>query len=320
MTAQSIWLIGAGSMAQDYARVLQSLKQPFEIIGRGQHSAIAFKKATGLDVRTGGLRANLKIDQSPETAIVAVGVQQLANITEDLINSGTKKILLEKPGSINLKEINSLNHLANKKKVEVYLAYNRRFYSSVEQLRKLITEDGGLLSANFDFTEWAHVIKNEQQSPEVKEHWLIGNSSHVIDLAFHLCGKPKDWNSWCKGNLDWHPASARFCGAGVTNRGVLFSYLSDWQGPGRWGLELITSKNRFILRPLEKLQVVRLKSVLVESIELDNKLDESFKPGLYKQTNNFLKKDYSLFCSLSEQVENIKIYSKIAGYLQDNTI
>ena len=315
MTTESIWLIGAGSMAQDYARVLKTLKQPFEIIGRGQNSALAFKKATGLGVRTGGLETNLKIDQSPQTAIVTVGIQQLAKITEELIHSGTKRILLEKPGSLNLKEINSLNHLANEKKVEVFIAYNRRFYSSVEQLRKLITEDGGLLSVNFDFTEWAHIIRNEQQSPEVKERWLIGNSSHVIDLAFHLCGKPKDWNSWYEGNLDWHPASARFCGAGVTNQGVLFSYLSDWQGPGRWGLELITSKNRFILRPLEKLQVVRLKSVLVESIELDNKLDESFKPGLYKQIYNFLKKDYSLFCSLSEQVENIKIYSKIAGYL-----
>ena len=27
----------------------------------------------------------------------------------------------------------------------------------------------------------------------------------------------------------WHPAASRFCGAGITDRGALFSYLADWE-------------------------------------------------------------------------------------------
>ena len=94
----------------------------------------------------------------------------------------------------------------------------------------------------------------------------------------------------------------------------MFSYLSDWQAPGRWGLELMTAKRRFILRPMEQLQVIRLGSILVESVKPTNQIDKDFKPGLFQQTKNFLERKDSLFCSLSEQSENIKTYSKMAGY------
>lgn len=49
------WLIGAGSMARDYAKVLQGLGQGFEVIGRGPESAKTFEQETGVRVRQGGL-------------------------------------------------------------------------------------------------------------------------------------------------------------------------------------------------------------------------------------------------------------------------
>lgn len=314
MTTQSLWLIGASAMAQDYALVLAALKQPFTIISRSEKSALLFEKAIGKKVRTGGLKANLKKDAAPKAAIVAVGIEQLASVAEELIYAGTKRILLEKPGALNLEEIYSLNSLVKEKNVEIFIAYNRRFYHSVQQLQKFIIEDGGVLSVNFEFTEWAHTIKSLKKGFGVKENWLVGNSSHVIDLAFYLCGKPKDWKCWHRGSLDWHPTSARFCGSGITDKGVMFSYFSDWQAPGRWSLELMTTQRRFILRPMEKLQVIKLGSTLVETINPENQIDKDFKPGLFQQTKNFLEKKNYLFCSLSEQSENMKIYSKIAGY------
>ena len=314
MSTPSIWIIGASTIAQNYALVLTNLNHRFEVICRSESSALIFEKVTEKKVRTGGLKVNLKKDVAPEIAIVAVGIEQLANVTEELIRAGTKRILLEKPGALNLEEIYSLNFLANEKNVEVLIAYNRRFYHSVQQLQKFIIEDGGVLSINFEFTEWAHKIKPLVKSFGVKERWLIGNSSHVIDLVFHLCGKPMDWKCWHRGSLDWHPTSARFCGSGITDKGVMFSYLSDWQAPGRWGLELMTAKRRFILRPMEELQVIKLGSILVEKINPENQIDKDFKPGLFQQTKKFLEGKKHLFCSLSEQSENMKIYSKMAGY------
>lgn len=310
----SIWLIGAGPMAQDYAKVLQALQQTFAVIGRGEQSALFFEEKTGHLVKRGGFESALQNNEAPVMAIVAVPVEQLASTTDALIKAGTKRILLEKPGGLNLAEIDSLVQCAVEYGADVSIAYNRRFYGSVEQARQFIDEDGGVLSAQFEFTEWSHVIAPLQKASGVKAHWVLGNSSHVIDLAFHLIGMPADWRSWNAGSIDWHPSSARFAGAGVTEKGIVFSYLSDWQAPGRWGLEIMTRKRRLILRPMEQLQFTKLGSVAVEPVEATDTLDKDFKPGLYQQTRAFLAGDDALFCALSEQVRNVRMYSQMAGY------
>ena len=310
----SLWLIGAGGMAQKYAQVLQGLHLPFEVIGRGADSAAKFENATGKSVRTGGLTDALRADKAPAKAIVAVGVEQLAPTTAELIRAGVKRIMVEKPAGLDLVEIESLNRIAEENGASVLLAYNRRFYGSVQQARQYIAEDDGVLSAQFEFTEWSHVIAPLVKGSGVKERWLLGNSSHVIDLAFHLIGRPADWKCWHAGSIDWHPAAARFAGAGITEQNVMFSFLADWQAPGRWGLELLTAKRRLILRPMEQLQVTPLGTVKIEAMPPLDNLDQDYKPGLYRQTQAFLEGNDHLFCTLQEQVENVRIYSKIAGY------
>jgi len=310
----SLWLIGAGAMAQEYARVLQGLHLPFEVIGRGADSAAVFEKVTGKQVRTGGLADALNAGKAPEKAIVAVGVEQLAPTTAELIRAGVKRILVEKPAGLDLAEIQSLNRIAEEYKASVLLAYNRRFYGSVQQARQCISEDGGVLSAQFEFTEWSHVIAPLVIGEGVKERWLLANSTHVIDLAFHLIGRPVDWKCWHAGSIDWHPAAARFAGAGVTDQNVMFSYLADWQTPGRWGLELLTTKRRLILRPMEKLQVTPLGTARIDAIEPLDNLDNDYKPGLYRQTKAFFDGDDEYFCRLNEQAQNVEIYSNIARY------
>ena len=301
-------------MAQDYCKVLQGLRQNFEVIGRSSDSARKFESATGCAVRQGGLRAALAGSAATHQAIVAVGVEHLAGVTAELIEAGTRRILVEKPAGLNTKEIRALWEMAASHKVDVLIAYNRRFYAATALARKLIAEDGGATSCTFEFTERAHVIAPLTKGPGVKEAWFLANSTHVVDLAFHLCGQPKDWHAWHGGSLDWHPASARFCGAGITDRGVFFSYHADWEAPGRWGLEVLTRKRRFIFRPMEQLQVTRTGSNDVESVTLDDQLDKAFKPGLFAQAKAFLDGDDRLFCTIDEQLRHCAAYDHIAGY------
>ena len=250
----------------------------------------------------------------PETAIVSVGVEQLASVTTKLLQSGTRRILLEKPGGLNLKELQQLLSEVQAHSAKVWLAYNRRFYEATRKSREIILADGGATSCHFEFTEWSHKIREIEGKTEIKAAWLLANSTHVIDLAFHLCGWPKDWQCWSSGTLDWHPASARFSGAGVTQQDVNFSYFADWEAPGRWGVEVLTRKNRLILRPMEQLQVTPHGTVKVESVSLEDRMDHDFKPGLYRQTEAFLQKDATNFCTLEEQVKHTELYSKMAGY------
>lgn len=301
-------------MAQDYAKVLQKLGRDFDVIGRSTASADQFELASSHAVKQGGLSQALAVCAAPEQAIVAVGIEQLATTAIELINAGTHRLLLEKPGGLSSAEIGAIEVAAGKHGAEVLVAYNRRFYASTTLARELIGQDGGATSCIFEFTEWSHVIAPLVKATGVKETWLLANSTHVIDLAFHLCGFPKDWRAWHGGALDWHPSSARFCGSGITESGALFSYHADWEAPGRWGVEVLTRKRRLIFRPMEQLQVVLLGSVKIEQIEIDNQPDRQFKPGLLQQVKAFLSEDDRFLCTIQQQLQHCAVYDEMAGY------
>lgn len=303
-------------MGQEYAKVLQALNHDFEVIGRGLKSSEKFEQVIKKQVRRGGLSGSLATYDAPESAIVAVGVESLAVAAAELIRAGVNRILIEKPGGLNVSQLKALQQMAKSHGADVLVAYNRRFYTSTSLVRKMISEDGGAISCIFEFTEWSHKIAPLEKAAGVKEAWLLANSTHVIDLAFHLCGFPHNWCAWHSGALDWHSTAARFCGSGITEKGVLFSYHADWEAPGRWGLEVLTRKRRYILRPMEQLQVVSLGSVKLDNVELDNHWDEEYKPGLFLQTKAFIDKDDTLFCSLDEQLQHCAFYNEIAGYGQ----
>lgn len=310
-----VWLVGAGGMAVDYAKVLKALDVSALVIGRGSASAQTFTERTGLPVHSGGLEAFLAGEpELPEAAIVSVGVEALAPTTRRLLDYGVRRILVEKPGALNRDEIRELAAIAADRSAEVIIAYNRRMYASTLHAQRLIAEDGGVQSLHFEFTEWGHVIAGLQKADGVKAAWLLGNSTHVIDLAFYLGGLPVEMHSYTSGSLDWHPSSAVFAGAGRTDRSALFSYQANWSAPGRWGVEVLTSNHRLVFRPMESLQIVRKGSVALEPVSLDDRLDKAFKPGLYEQVDRFLQGRLEGLCTLDEQVARWPVYTRIAGY------
>lgn len=310
----NIWVIGAGPMAQDYIKVLQGLKCGFIVIGRGEENSAKCAEKTGCVVITGGLEKFL--DGNPEVcthAIVAVGVEKLYETTCLLLKYGVKNILLEKPGALFKEEFEQLDKLIDEKSANVVVAYNRRFYAAVNEARKIIESDGGITSFNFEFTEWAHVIEPLQKPVGIKENWFICNSTHVVDLAFFLGGKPKDFCAFVSGGLSWHPSSSVFSGAGVSESGAPFSYQANWESAGRWSVEVLTKEHRLIFRPMEKLQIQKRGSVALEFADIDYAIDTDYKPGLYLQTKTFLNGDFTDMCMFKEQFEMYGTYKKMVS-------
>ena len=84
---------------------------------------------------------------------------------------------------------------------------------------------------------------------DLKTKWFICNSTHVVDLAFHLGGQPISLNCSSSGadELPWHPANCRFSGYGETKNGAMLSYFSDWNSAGRWKVELLSRNLKIIL-------------------------------------------------------------------------
>jgi predicted dehydrogenase len=311
-----IWIIGTGLMAREYAKVLTSIGLPFMAIGRGEENCQGFEADYSVKAVRGGLDKFLENKPAlPESVIVTAGIEALTETTVALLQYGVRKILLEKPGVGYPGEIKILNELAKAKQADVLLAYNRRFYTSVLKAEEFIAQDGGVVSFNFEFTEWSHVIRTLKKHQAEHHNWFLGNSTHVIDTAFFLGGKPTQLCSFVKGGIDWHPASSIFSGAGESDKGALFSYQANWEGPGRWVLEIITPKHRLIFKPMETLQIQKIGSVAIEPVEIDDKLDKDFKPGIYLQTKAFIDGEYTRFCFVNEQEKNITdYYVKMSGY------
>ena len=307
--------MGAGPMARDYAKVLDALKQHYVVIGRGEASAVEFEQLAGHKVERGGLALWLEnVQEKPEAAIVSVGVEVLAETTLQLLGHGIKRILVEKPAGLDIHQIRQVAEMAAEQNAEVYVAYNRRFYSAVLAAEKIIADDGGVESFTFEVTEWAHVIAGIKKADGVKENWFMGNTTHVVDLAFYLGGQPSELCCFTAGQTGWHSRSANFAGAGRSVKGALFSYHGNWNAPGRWSVEVLTNRHRLIFRPMEKLQLQKIGSVAIEPCNIDDSLDTQFKPGLYRQVEAFLNGLPEGLCPISEHIENVRHYVEMAGY------
>lgn len=285
-------IVGAGAMAIEYARVLKELGHHFVVLGRGEASARRFAEATGTSPTTGQLSDQLaRLDRLPKEAIVTVNAMHLAEVTHALVSAGCTRVLVEKPAALDLAELNSLVDVANNTGGEIRIGYNRRFLSSVIAARRMIAEDGGVLSVKFDFSEPSRRIATLGKPQRELDTWFYGNSSHVVDLAFHLAGGGESATGAVSGGVEWNPAAGIFAGYARAAQGTLLSWHANWIGPGRWGIEVITSERRLILRPLERLVVQDHTSFDERPVDIELGADQAFKPGLVRQVQAFLTGD-----------------------------
>ena len=90
----------------------------------------------------------------PSHVILAVPVDHLTYYTLRLLEFGIKNILIEKPGFIHFKEADKVIKEIKKNNANVYVGFNRRFYSSVQSLKKIIKrKNEEIHSIVFEFNE-----------------------------------------------------------------------------------------------------------------------------------------------------------------------
>lgn len=313
MNDERVLLIGAGAMAIEYAKTLANLGITPVVMGRGEQSAAAFSEATGLPVGTGPLDQQLAgVAELPKVAIVTVNAMFLTDATTTLIKAGVIRLLVEKPAALDRAELDRLTAVANDEGAEVALGYNRRYASSVRRARDMVDEDGGVVSVKFDFSEPSRRIATLDKPERELLTWFYGNSSHVVDLALHFSGGLTHLSAMTAGGVDWHPQSGIFVGHGRGANGALVSWHSNWVGPGRWGLEVVTAERRLIMQPLEQLRIQTHDGFAETPVEIDMTLDQEFKPGLMRQVRAFLSgEEADHLCSLDEHRSRFDTYEVI---------
>jgi predicted dehydrogenase len=288
-TEDDVLVIGAGAAGLAHVRALLQLGVTPRVIGRGQGTARAFEQQSGVPVVTGGIENAVRAGSPlPRRAVVAVPVLDLCEVTVTLLSAGVREILVEKPVGLHRAQIAAVATAAEAAGARVFAAYNRRFYVAASEARRLAAEDGGVRSLAFEFTERSHIVAGLAAPHEVKQEWLLANSSHVIDLAFHLAGAPVHLDALRVGSMPWHSRGAAFVGSGMTAAGAVFSYRADWRGPGGWSVELTTAHRRLLLEPLERLRVADRTDPEYRLHDADYSPDDRLKPGFLEQMRSFL--------------------------------
>jgi len=308
-----VLLVGTGAMAYEYAKVLRALGQSFVTAGHSEARAATFRETWQVPTGSGPLASQLQaLNFTPKAAIVASSAASLAEASRLLAQAGVMHLLIEKPAALCPDGALQLAKDLQASGASAYVAYNRRFYTSIQKARQIIEEDGGALSLKFDFSEARYRIEKAGKSKVDLEGWFYGNSTHVLDTAFYLAGRPKECLARSSGSLSWHPSGAVFTGCGTTEQGVPFSYHSNWIAPGRWGVEVMTCQRRLVLQPMEQLFVQDHTSFALREESLEDEIDKLYKPGLYAQVKAFLSdKENPAFLSMTEHAELFSLYAFI---------
>jgi len=309
----SVLLVGIGPMARHHAKVLAGLGISFCALSPSGQNAEQFAGEFGVEVLTGPVLAQTDaVMDRFSHAIIVTPVTALADATRDLVTHGVPNILVEKPGAITPGELQTLHDDCDGK-ADIYIAYNRRFYASVLAAEKYIAEDGGVISALFEFSEFSAAIAKIGHDPRVLESWYYANSTHVTDMAFSLIGSPVKLDAFVDGELDWHPTAARFAGHGKSDKGVMFNYFAEWDSAPRWQVILYTGSRALIFQPLEALRYRTRDGFEEFEVELPDDLDSRYKAGLYRQARAFLYgEDRGRLMTLRDNLDHLAFHRIIA--------
>jgi predicted dehydrogenase len=320
---ERIAIIGTGSMGEEYLRALRAMGVPGErllLVGRNRDrtDTVAGRYGARASVADGDYGDVVH----GRAVIVAVTQDALVRVTRAVLGGGCSRVLMEKPGALFSSELVDLSRVVAEAGVDAFVAYNRRFFSSVAAVRGMIESDGGVRACFFEFTEVERLVLHERETKRlpglVLDRWGLANSTHVIDLAFHLAGRPKSLVARRIGRLPWHATGAEFAGCGETKRDALFSYVATWGSAGRWRVEVTTPMRRIVLCPLETVEVQDKGSFEVRSIPVASE-PEGIKPGLAGVLREFLVPEQhggeaGYLPDLSEAASTLAVAEEICGY------
>jgi len=314
-SAKSVLVIGAGWMADQYAKALTAMGiADIGFISRSAESAPRLAETYGGTAYTGGFEKQLPDLPPYDLVIVASSVLMLVEATSLALEHGQTNILIEKPGALYPELLESLAHVVNGHQVRI--AFNRVVYPNYLLLKELTDAEGGITSCMYTFTEWVHTIDFDKDEPEVYRRWGVGNSLHLISMAHDLIGKPAELATHQSGGLSWHPAGAIFTGSGMSDRGIPFSYHADWTSAGRWGIQVMTLENAYLLRPLETLKRCRKGTVTWEEMPFPIAYTEA-KFGVAEELAAMLEPNLAgtpPLLTVDEVTAYIKLAERIFGY------
>jgi predicted dehydrogenase len=287
-----IGFIGAGSVAR--AHISASIAAGFIPTAICGNNLSERAKALSKEIR--GLKYFTNIDELLKSDLDCISILLNSDIAlriyRRVIEQKNIPILIEKPvaqKSLDLKDDLDLDRR------NTLVGYNRRFYSSVIDVKELLD------ASAFVQSQWTIPEISWEKSPSsnVRHFFLLENSVHILDLFLYLHGAPSqstfynfNSNNFLQGSTSIH----KFKNKAIASLTISFGT------PDNTSASFYASSNYFLLKPFEILKkftditfepandLSSFKKYLpTESIKWQiSKDDLSFKPGFFKQYSELM--------------------------------
>lgn len=272
--------VGAGYMANEYAKVLKSeFKNKSKIVGvinKSNKRINDFVKNYNVSNQYFELNKMMTLSK-PDVVVVCVNELATYNVLKILCNYPCI-CLIEKPVGIDFNESKKILKLKKNKSFKPFVALNRRHYSSVKNVQKIISSDNSPRVIKIFDQENTIVAKQSGQPLKVIKNWMYANSIHMIDFVYNFGrGKIK---KIVKNNKVKTTNDGFFSCNIYFDSGDLVVYDCLWNRPAPWSLQ-ISTKNYFVeLKPIEQSAFLTNKNRKWNNIKISN-FDKIYKPGIY---------------------------------------
>lgn len=312
MTVKRVAFIGSGYMAREHAKAFAAIDGVALVGVYGRNFETAEKFAKDFCIKSFPSIEQLHGETKADLVVVAVDELSIIDVCEQAFQVPWT-ILLEKPPGYRPADARALLVKAQRLGRSCYVALNRRFMSSAQNAKgRLDNNPHQRLIVVHDQEDVAEAEKYGQPK-DVLSHWMYANAIHLIDLLrFFGRGRVKSvtrllpWKNSSEASLV--VASIEF------ESGDIGLYKGVWNAPSPWMAEIVTSTERFELRPLESLYRQARGQRSLEQIPSEP-VDTNFKPGLYlqaQQAKSMLEGNVShQLPTLAEAVESMNLIEEI---------
>lgn len=324
MSVARLAFYGAGEAALDHARSARHLGATIVAGSASSADSVRWQK-----FQASFPQAQFEPDPSSFASrndIDAIVVALPWNRQDDVLDWAlrcAKPILIEKPiasASALLRDAVDRHRTTAHNKL---VGYNRRFYSTVERLRRRL-ETGGLRAAQIEISEDVRRLR-ERRGPEMLAAYLVNSSCHILDVAISLLGPLRVVHMTRYSQSFDGDRFDNFNGLLETNSGLPVSLSCNAYDPVRVGLSCkFDDGTLWRLTPPERLtvyqgydvvergagsEVRRYEPRLVEEFAED----ATFRPGFLAQMRAFLSLDFGPGCSPAGALDLLNLTEDIGS-------
>jgi predicted dehydrogenase len=285
--------IGSGPISNFHISALKKLGFKVNLFySRNFNRAYIFSKVNKIITPEKFFTDFLNKSEVVDAFVLSIKTDVTAKYLEKLCKLN-KPIFVEKPGSLNSKDLKKIKKKTNSK---IYFLYNRRFYYSILEGKKFIDSS----KKCFVSVKIPDTVKTT--------HQFVTNGCHIIDILFFYFNELSVVNSYkLKNNIGYYFLLK-------SKKNDMISCLLNWGSPQNFEINICNEKNeRLEIKPLEVSFFFNKMKELHPSKEYPIR---SYVPQLIKKTSSV----YREMKYKPGFIEQYKAVKKIIQKKKDSTL